>query len=276
MAELVSAIAMTHNPRIFWNADAASEEDRTETAAAFEAARKVVEASAPDVILAVGNDHLDQFPLGSMPAFAVGCGSEVIGPFWYEEEVMHLPRYRAPSHRPLAEDLLFAGSESGLNPQRCEEYRIDHAFTVPLSTVAPGAVAPVVPVFTNCFGPPMPRSMNCFRFGELIAEVVASRPVGERIALVGSFNLSVDVGGPRMGERHLDFDEQLLTWIAGGDVEHLTDGLDPENLVTHGNSTAEFLNYQTMLGLVRDRKPDSVWYRRSDAWGGIPVVSWTF
>jgi hypothetical protein len=134
-----------------------------------------------------------------MPAFAVGVADRVTGPFWYEREIMRLPPHDAPGAPELAEEILYAGAETGVPLMRCESFQVDHAFTVPLSETLPAADVPVTPVFINTFGPPLPSSASCFALGRVIGEVIRGRPGAERIAVVGSFNLSVDVGGPHMG-----------------------------------------------------------------------------
>lgn len=275
MAELVSVVAMTHNPRIYWNADGAGEQDRADVEATFERVHRIVADSEPDVIIAIGNDHIDQFYLDLMPPFAVGIGDTIEGPFWYEDEIMHLPTYQGPNDRTFGDDILFGTTESGLGVARCERFKVDHAFTVPLSVTLPTASVPVVPVFTNTFGPPLPRNHAFFGLGQALAEVIRNRPSAERVAVVGSFNLSVDVGGPNMGRRHERFDEMVLSMIEDADIDHLVNDLTPERLTAYGNSTAEFLNYQTVLGIVGERKPDLTWYRLVEGWGGCPVVGWT-
>jgi len=274
MGTLVAAVAMTHNPRIFWNADAATEEDRAAVGGAFAAARAALQAAAPDLVIAVANDHLHRFGLDNLPAFGVGTAAEVAGPYWYEREVMRLPGYQGAGHPDLAEDILWGLSESGIGPSRCGAFRVDHAFTVPLSVVLPDADVPVVPVFVNTFVPPLPGSARCFDMGRALRQVIADRPGGERVAVVASFNLSVEVGGPGMGRRHADFDDRVLGWIADGDIGRLVGELTPERLVGYGNSTAEFLNYHAVLGVVGERAPDLVRYHQADAWGGCPVVVW--
>jgi hypothetical protein len=62
--------------------------------------------------------------------------------------------------------------------------------------------------------------------------------------------------------------------MEAGDTDRLLDELNPAELVGHGNSTAEFLNYHLTLGVVAGRRPDSVWYRQVEGWGGCPVVTW--
>ena len=274
MAELVSVVAMTHNPRIFWNADGAADDDRAAVAEAFDAARLTVERSRPDVVIVLGNDHLDQFSCDDAPGFSVGFGRRCAGPYWYEDEIMSLPGYDAPVHDRLAEELLGNAFEAGYEPARADAGALDHAFTIPLSVTLPDRTVPVVPIITNTFVPPVPTSRRCFGLGELVAATIAARDPHERVAVIGSFNLSVDVGGPRMGSRDREFDEHVLALMTAGDVDALVDGLPVPELVRHGNSTAEFLSYQATLGLIGDRQPTSVWYRLVEGWGGCPVVTW--
>lgn len=275
MGTLVATVAMTHNPRMFWNEAAATDDDRNAVRAAFDVGRAAIRDAAPDVILVIGNDHMDQFSYDNLPGFAVALGDRMEGPFWYEDEIMRLPSYSAPVHTALATDVLHGAYESGFEPSRCENYRVDHAFTIPLDAMVPGAGIPVVPVFTNTFGPPLPSSRRCYEFGRMLRSVIDGRPDDERIAVVGSFNLSVEVGGPMMGQRNTGFDERVLALMEAGDTDRLVNELEPHRLVRYGNSTAEFLNYQATLGVVGERKPDVVWYRLVKAWGGCPIVVWS-
>ena len=96
-------MATTHNPRIFWNRDQADPADMKELQRSFGVLRDSLAAAKPDAIIAIGNDHLDNFFFDNQPAFAIASGPEVEGPFWYEAEVMHLPAYRARVQRELAE-----------------------------------------------------------------------------------------------------------------------------------------------------------------------------
>ena len=72
MAKLVSVIASTHNPRIFWNRDQADKADLEVLYGTFADVRKMLAETKPDMIVAVGNDHLDNFFLDNMPTFSVG------------------------------------------------------------------------------------------------------------------------------------------------------------------------------------------------------------
>ena len=75
MAEIACVIASTHNPRIFWNRDNANEQDLAELEEAFGVLRQGLAEAAPDAIVMVANDHLDNFFFDHLPSFAVGHGS---------------------------------------------------------------------------------------------------------------------------------------------------------------------------------------------------------
>jgi len=274
MGNLVAAVAMTHNPRIFWNGPSADDESRRAVAAIFGELRRVIGEARPDRLIVVANDHFDNFFLDNMPQFCVGLGTRAAGPFWYESEVMHLPAYSADVDAGLGDHLLDLGTRRGIDFSQTSEYGLDHAFCVPLSVVRPEQDLPIVPVFTNVFAYPLATERRFFEVGQTIRELIRERPRDERIAVVTSFNLSVDVGGPRMGKRDDELDRLALDLIAKGDVEQILGTLPVARLIESGNSTAEFLNYDLMLGVVEDRPPDVVEYRLVPAWGGVPGVAW--
>lgn len=265
---------MTHNPRIFWNGDAASAQERADVFGLFAEARRRVAAARPDRLIVLSNDHFDNFFLDNMPAFAVGTAPWAEGPFWYEAEVMHIPAYAAEVDQGLAEDLLVTGVRERVDFAQTAEFTLDHAFCVPLSTVRPERDIPIVPVFTNTFAYPLPTARRFFELGQAIGACIRDRPAKERIAVVATFNLSVDVGGPKMGKRDAAFDAQALDLIKRGRMTEILDSFPVERLIEAGNSTAEFLNYDAVLGLVGDRRPDFAEYRLVPSWGGCPVVAW--
>ena len=256
MARLVSAVAMTHNPRIFWNADGADARSREDVYAIFGELRRRLADSQPDRLIVLSNDHLDNFFLDTMPPFCVGVADEATGPFWYESEVMHIPAYRARVDREAARDLLEVGVRERIDFAQCHEFGLDHAFTIPLALLRPEEDLPIVPVFTNVFAYPLPTERRFFEVGQAIRRLIAERPRDERIALVATFNLSVDVGGPKMGKRNDGFDRHALDLIREGRAEDILGELTVPRLLEAGNSTAEFLNYDAVLGVVEDRKPD--------------------
>jgi len=152
MAQIVSVIASTHNPRIFWNRDQANPADMEVLYGHFESLRRMLADSRPDMIVGIANDHLDNFFFDNLPTFSVGTGPVAEGPFWYESEVMNLPHYKTQVRQDFAQYLLRSGVEAGVPFSQVHDFKIDHAFTVPLSFVRPEEDLPIVPVMTNAFG----------------------------------------------------------------------------------------------------------------------------
>jgi hypothetical protein len=48
-----------------------------------------------------------------------------------------------------------------------------------------------------------------------------------------------------------------------------------ENLISHGNSTTEFLNYIAALGIVEDRLPQFIKHKPVKGVGTCPIAFWT-
>lgn len=287
MGRLVCVLAMTHNPRIFASAavGGAAEGDTgavgaaggPEAAAAlalFSDLGRRLASARPDRLVVVANDHLNNFSLDLSPAFCVGVGTSCEGPFWYEEELMRVPHCRPDLDAGLARDLLQVCAAGGPDLAQTHDFRLDHAFCVPLALLRPASELPIVPVFTNTFAYPLPSAVRFFALGRAIAELVRCRPAAERLAVLTSFNLSLEVGGPLMGRRDDAFNEQALRWMRAGDAASIV-ALPVDRLLAAGNSTAEFLNYSVALGLVGHRVPDCLEFVRVPAWGDCPAAMWS-
>jgi protocatechuate 4,5-dioxygenase, beta chain len=274
MAELVAVVASTHNPRIFWNRDRADQEDFDAMEATFRRVRDMLAQTRPDIIVAVANDHLDNFFFDNMPTFAVATGPVAEGPFWYESEIMSLPRYRAPISLDVARYILRNGIEQGIQFSQVDEFRIDHAFTLPLSYLRPEQDLGLVPIITNAFAYPLAPNRRWYELGQFLARVIRDRPGRERIAVLGSFNLNVEVGGPNAGKVKPQFAEWLIDLMRQGARDEILDTLTVPRLMEEGNSTAEFLNYVAMLGIVEDAPPDFIAHQPVRGIGSCPIAFW--
>ena len=162
MAEIVSVVASTHNPRIFWNRDQAAPADMNELYTTFGDVANMLADSRPDVIVTIANDHFDSFFFDNLPTFSIGVGAVAQGPYWYETDIMNLPGYRADIKQDLAAYLLRDGIEAGVQLSQSRDVHIDHAFTVPLSFMRPQADLPIVPIITNAFGYPLAGNMRWY------------------------------------------------------------------------------------------------------------------
>jgi protocatechuate 4,5-dioxygenase, beta chain len=274
MAELVAVIASTHNPRIFWNRDQANKQDFDAMEATFRRVRDMLAQARPDIIVAVANDHFDNFFFDNMPTFAVATGPVAEGPFWYESEIMSLPSYRAPVSLDMAQYILRSGVEQGIQFSQVHEFRIDHAFTLPLSYLRPEEDLGLVPIMTNAFGYPIAPNRLWYELGQFLARTIRDWPGRERVAVLGSFNLNVEVGGPKAGKVKPQFAEWLIDLMRRGARDEILDTLTVPRLMAEGNSTAEFLNYVTMLGIVEDAPPNFIAHQPVRGVGTCPVAFW--
>lgn len=276
MAEIVCVVASTHNPRICWNRDQANTEDYAKMIQAFAEARQVLSDSKPDLIVAVANDHLDNFFFDNMPTFAVGTAPVAEGPFWYEREIMMLPEYRALVPMDLAQHLLRAGIEQGVQFSRVSHFKIDHAFTLPLSFLRPEQDLGLLPIMTNAFCYPLASTYRWYELGQFLRKAINAWPGSERIAILGSFNLNVEVGGPKAGKYKADVANWLLSLMRRGARDEILQTLTVPRLLEEGNSTAEFLNHVTVLGVVEDLPPTFVSHPAVRGVGTCPIAVWKF
>jgi protocatechuate 4,5-dioxygenase beta chain len=251
LARIVAAVASTHNPLIFWGKVFNKEIlDR-----AYAPIRKLISETDPDVVLVVANDHLDTFFFDNMPAFAIGTGQRVTGPFPGEKEA-GIPQAEYNIQQEVAYDILRKGMNGGVDFSFTQSCRIDHAFVVPLLMTLPLRERPIVPVFTNCFADPIPEIRRFYQVGQVIRSILDGRPADEKVAILASFNYSVEVGGPKMGRRDEGFDQLAEQYLIDGEVNKVLDGFSVSRLLEAGNSTAEYLNYITLLGALDRSKPD--------------------
>jgi protocatechuate 4,5-dioxygenase beta chain len=274
MAQIVSVVASTHNPRIFWNRDQADKADMEALYATFADVRRRITATKPDVIVAFANDHLDNFFFDNLPTFSVGTGPVIEGPFWYESEIMSLPHYRASVHQDFAQHVLRGGAEDGIGFSQVRELHIDHAFTLPLSFLRPEADLPLVPIMTNVFGYPIPATRRWYELGQFLRSTIQAWPGNERVAVIASFNLTVEVGGPKMGNYNFDWMRATLELMRAGSRDEILKTATVPRLIEEGNSTSEFLNYVAILGIVENKPPTFIEHKPVKGVGTCPIAFW--
>ena len=274
MAEIVAVVASTHNPRIFWNRDQAAPADMDELYATFGDVSKMLADAKPDVLVTIANDHFDSFFFDNLPTFSVGVGAVAAGPYWYEADIMSLPSYRTGIHGELAAYLLREGIDAGMAFSQTRDVHVDHAFTVPLSFLRPQADLPIVPIVTNAFGYPIAGTLRWYALGEYLKRAIAAWPSAERVAVVASFNLAIEVGGPKMGAPDVEFARWLLDLMRTGARSEILATCTVPRLIEAGNSTVEFLNYVAALGIVEDRTPGFIKHKPVKGVGTCPIAFW--
>jgi protocatechuate 4,5-dioxygenase, beta chain len=262
MAEIVAVIASTHHP-FYYRASTATGDDRPpfadEWVAKIERFRETLTRARPDVLVMVGSDHFHQLWLDNMPQFLVGKAPFFDANFYNEEREFGLPRMLLRGEEELAAHLLRDGLDRGFDLAFSNELRIDHSITCPIITLRPQADLPIVPVYTNIFAPPLPQPKRFVQLGRTIRELVESWPSDQRVAVIGTGHLSLELGGPRQFGPHgpdPEFDAKAVEWIASGDLEGCLSEVTLDSLHAPGNATHGFMDFMLMMGIAEGKKAD--------------------
>jgi protocatechuate 4,5-dioxygenase, beta chain len=256
MAELVAVIASTHHP-FYYRASTSRGADRPpfadEWVAKIERFRETLTAARPDVLVMVGSDHFHQLWLDNMPQFLVGKAPFYDANWYNEEREFGLPRFRLPGDEAFSAHVLRGGLDAGFDLAFSNELRIDHSITCPIITLRPQADLPIVPIYTNIFAPPLPRPERFVQLGRTIRELVESMPSDQRVAVVGTGHLSLELGGPRQFGPHgpdPEFDAKAVEWIARGDIDGCCAEVTLDSLHLPGNATHGFMDFMLMMGVA--------------------------
>jgi aromatic ring-opening dioxygenase catalytic subunit (LigB family) len=217
--------------------------------AAMQELGKVLDETAPDVILFFGSDHVETFSVTCIPTFAIIAGNRAIARFAGREYVL-------PVHREMAEDLLSKLiTEHDFDVAYSEDAELGHAFAVPFEYVIGTRKVPVIPFFTNVYVPPLPPLRRCAALGQAIAEIVRGR--NERVALIASGGMSHFPGTRKYLHPEFDFDRWLVAQFEAGNTEALLN-MTQTQLDEVGNT--EMLNWAIMFGAIGRQEGELIDY----------------
>ena len=263
MAEIAVAATLSHAPGITGFPEAAGEQ-AIRYYAGMAKIREALDAAKPDVIIEIFDDHFTNFYIDNMPAMCVGVGASHFGPA-EEESFLRIPRRNVPGHPELAWALVREGLNSGFDLSISHKLLLDHGAMVPLHFLTPSMNVPVVPIIVNDVIEPMPLPRRVYQLGQLIRKVIASRPKGERVALLGTGGISHWVGTPEMGRIDKDWDEWFLEMSEKGKGTELVE-LSPEEIGKHGNGAHELRNWMAVYGAIGDQKGEITTYEAPIGW----------
>ena len=254
MATVAAVIASTHHP-FYYRASTSTGADRPpfadEWVAKIQAFRETLTRARPDVLVMVGSDHFHQLWLDNMPQFLVGHAEQYDANWHNEEREFGLPRMFLQGQEELSGYLLREGMDAGFDFAFSNELRIDHSITCPLITLRPEADLPIVPIYTNIFAPPMPQPRRFVELGRTIRQLVESWPSDQRVAIIGTGHLSLELGGPRQFGPHgpdPEFDRKAVEWISSGDLDSALAQVSLDSLWQPGNATHGFMDFMLMMG----------------------------
>lgn len=217
-------------------------------------------ASAPDVVLIVGDDQKETFDEEAVPAIGLYRGDEL----WdypasgeRAERVRKFPGLAAAEwarHGPvsarhpvhaalsthLARHLTGADFDVTVSSRQRDGYTLGHAFTFPRYRLGLPETVPIVPVFLNTyFQPNVPSPSRCYALGRALADGIRSFGPDLRVAVLASGGLSHFVVLE-------DWDRQVLALMAAHDGEAL--GAIPPRYFRSG--TSEVLNWIAVAGAL--------------------------
>jgi hypothetical protein len=250
---------------------------------AFEILRAQLAKARPDVLIVFGDDQLEQFTFGNLPAFCVFVGDSISGyrisPFFGLPIGRDRPlRPKTPEHwvtlkghpalaKKLVTELMARRFDMAFSVQGNGQ-GIGHAFTRPLEYLAADAI-PVVPIYINCYYGPQPTGRRCYELGRAVREIVDAWASDARIAVIGSGGLWHT---PMEPNAYIDraFDRRILDALALGDAEAMAaifdsrlpevdpaDALDVERvsggtgmILGHGSGVGEIRNWIAASAVV--------------------------
>ena len=254
MARIIGGVGVTHVPAI-GNAIARGVQNDPYWKPFFDGFPPVhnwLAKTRPDVAVVFYNDHGLAFFLATMPTFAVGVASE----YRNADEGWGLPTLRPFPGDPalswhIAEQLVADEFDITI----CQEMPVDHAFTVPLALLWPGADnRPVrtIPIAINTVQHPLPSPARCFKLGQAVGRAIENYAQDLDVLVLGTGGLSHQLDGTRAGFINKDFDLYCIDKMVT-DPTALT-GYSTHDIVEKaGTQGVELLNWIAMRGALTGR-----------------------
>jgi aromatic ring-opening dioxygenase catalytic subunit (LigB family) len=284
--DIVGAYACSHAGLIVTRRDRAPAAQAARVSSAYAAARDEIARQRPDVVVVVATDHQQAFPLTNVVPFSIG-----VGPVAKGLGDAGLPPCVVPIHQPLAQAILTACGERGVDLAFSEAPLIDHSFVMPLTLLRPELDVPIVPVTQNCNVPPRPTFARSGELGRALRESIRSGPRG-RAVVIGTGGLSHWVGSParrafmnraagtrlaqlaahpvvleETGEINAEFDRRFLDQVTAGRMAQFVAAWTPERVEeVAGNGAQELRNWITTAAIAGDARATVLAYE--------PVAEW--
>jgi protocatechuate 4,5-dioxygenase beta chain/2'-aminobiphenyl-2,3-diol 1,2-dioxygenase large subunit len=225
-------------------------------------------AARPDVPVLFTSDHLNNFTVDDAARFAVAV-DETLVPYGD----MGLPTDPIPGQPEFARGLAAFAKKQGLVLAERVGVRPDHGSIIPLGVADPARAIPTVIVYVNAVLSPSPTCLEGWRLGELVADYVAMRPDGERVAVLGAGGLSHWVGMPQEGKVNVAWDHAYLEALNRGEARSLADFSNADILARAGNGGLEVSAWMAAAGAAGGAPAETVYYEAIPDWatgmGGV-------
>ncbi|MBI3092041.1 MAG: hypothetical protein HYY96_15385 [Candidatus Tectomicrobia bacterium] len=262
MGEIVLTIALAHAPGLTGWLDQAPQDQQQRLRDGYQEMGRIVRAAKPDTIIGLANDHILNFQFDNPPNFCIGTADIWHGPAPWFKDWLNVPDYTVKGNRDLAHTLVREGDRAGVRFAYSDSLLFDDNWSVPLFYLTPDHDVPLVPIHMNCILPPLPTPAECFRVGEVIAEIVRTRrPARERIILMATGGLSHDPGGPAYFNVDEAFDRWFLSLLEEGNPQRVLKEATIERMKQAGDGgTSELLAWIAAMGAVGGRRARTICY----------------
>ena len=212
MASISASVYTSHVPAI----GAALDLGKTEEPywqplfAGYEFSKKWLQASPPDVIFLVFNDHATAFSLQMIPTFAIGTAAtfQPADEGWGPRPVPVVQ-----GHPELASHIAQSVIQQDFDLTLVNEMDVDHGLTVPLSLMCgqPDAwPCPVIPLAVNVVQYPVPSGRRCFQLGQAIRRALEQYDEPLNVQIWGTGGMSHQLQGARAGLINSAWDNAFL------------------------------------------------------------------
>ena len=218
----------------------------------FSGAHKWLAQVKPDVAVVFYNDHGLNFFLDKMPTFAVGAAGE----YRNADEGWGIPVSRPfPGDAAFSWHIIESLVADEFDVTTCQEMLVDHAFTIPLALLWPGADnRPVrtIPIAINTVQHPLPSPARCYKLGQAVGRAIDSYRQDLKVLVLGTGGLSHQLDGKRAGFINKEFDLWCLDKLVG-DPAALARCSTLKIVEEAGTQGVELLNWIAMRGALTGR-----------------------
>ncbi len=223
MAKIIGGIGSSHIPAIGIAMDKGLEQTPywKDFFDGYVPVRKWLHEQNPDIAIVFYNDHGLEMFLDKKPTFAIGAA-----PVYHNADegwgIKPIPPITGETE--LSWHIINELVENDFDPTVCQDIKVDHGLTVPMSLMYPGHQyqhVKVIPVSINCERHPMPKPSRCYAIGQAIGKAVESFGGDQRVVVLGTGGLSHQLDGERAGFLNTEFDQQCLDKMVS-DPEALT------------------------------------------------------
>ncbi len=227
MAKILGAIGTSHVPAIGVAVDRGIEDTPywKDLFSAYVPVREWINENKPDIAVLFYNDHGLEMFLDKKPTFSIGCADE----YQNADEGWGIkPIPPLTGETDLSWHIVNHLIENDFDPTVCQDIKVDHGATVPMSVLYPGHQyrgTKVIPIAINCERHPMPKPSRSYAFGQAIGDAIRSWDSDQTVVVLGTGGLSHQLDGERAGFLNTEFDQMCMDKLV----------TDPESLTHYTN-----------------------------------------